>query len=72
MAFVPRTITPAMAAEGYNNEGRGELLGYIAVPAKHEESCSYRAAPGEAYCNCRIGLWRLKPRVRVKAQSVRV
>lgn len=65
--FVPRVITASMAAEGYNNEGRGELLGYIAEPDKHEKSCRYRITtkgdPDRANrepCTCRIGLWREK------------
>lgn len=69
--FVPRQITADMAVQGYNNEGRGEMIGYIAVPAQHEKTCPYRVW-GEL-CACRIGLWqekpKPKPRVRVKAIS---
>ena len=66
--FAPRKITADMAARGYNNEGLGKLIGYIAEPAKHEKTCKYRVSSG--VCNCRIGLWQqTKPRVRVKAIS---
>lgn len=58
--FVPRVISKGMAAEGYNNAGRGKLIGYIAVPEKHEKKCRYRVS-GDT-CNCRIGLWQdVKP-----------
>lgn len=66
--FVPRKITKDGAARGYNNEGRGKLIGYIADITKHEESCPYRVMA--RICNCRIGLWQDKPRIRVKARSV--
>lgn len=63
--FVPRIITKEMSAQGYNNEGKGELLGYIAVPAEHEAYCAYRITTGgdpdkqpHKSCTCRIGLWR--------------
>lgn len=63
--FVPRHISEEQAEKGYNNEGRGELLGYIAVPSQHEESCRYRISTGgdpdkqpHESCSCRIGLWQ--------------
>lgn len=63
--FVPRKISAEMAAQGYNNEGRGELLGYIAVPSQHEVTCRYRITTGgdpdkspHEPCTCRIGLWQ--------------
>lgn len=63
--FVPRTITPDQAARGYNNEGRGQLIGYVAVPAEHEKTCRYRISTGgnpdkapHESCTCRIGLWQ--------------
>jgi hypothetical protein len=63
--FVPRKISADDASQGYNNEGRGELLGYVAVPAEHEETCRYRISTGgnpdknpHESCSCRIGLWR--------------
>lgn len=65
--FKPRIITAEMAEEGYNNEGRGELIGYIAVPTQHEETCRYRISTGgdpdkkdRESCTCRIGLWQEK------------
>jgi hypothetical protein len=63
--FVPRHITADQAAQGYNNEGRGELMGYIAYPDQHEDTCAYRISTGGDWnkqpheaCTCRIGLWR--------------
>lgn len=70
LKFEPRQITEDMAAQGFNNAGRGELIGYVAIPAEHETTCAYRKnptrtpVPGEpnahtgVQCNCRIGLWR--------------
>lgn len=55
--FKPREISPEMAAQGYNNEGRGRLLGYIAEPDKHEKTCPYRKDK-KSSCACRIGLWQ--------------
>jgi hypothetical protein len=74
--FIPRTITPEQAARGYNNEGRGELLGYIAVPADHEMTCRYRITtkgdpdrtPHES-CTCRVGLWQEKPARRAPLKT---
>lgn len=72
--FVPRYISSEMAAQGYNNEGRGKCLGYISNPMEHESACAYRKnpkrapIPGEANahtgvsCNCRIGLWQDPPK----------
>lgn len=63
--FVPRSISGGQAEEGYNNEGRGELIGYLAEPMKHEETCRYRISTGgdanktpHEACSCRLGLWR--------------
>ena len=63
--FVPRIITADQAAQGYNNEGRGKMLGYIAIPSQHEKTCHYRLSTGgdpdkepHESCTCRIGLWR--------------
>lgn len=65
--FKPRIITAEQAEKGYNNQGRGELLGYIAVPLQHEETCRYRISTGgdpdkkdRESCTCRIGLWQEK------------
>lgn len=63
--FIPRHITADMVAQGYNNEGRGQLLGYIARPEEHERTCRYRIStrgdpnksPHET-CTCRVGLWQ--------------
>ena len=68
MKFVPRYIDPESAAQGYNNEGRGDLLGYISDRKQHEKTCRYRVttkgvsdkAPHES-CTCRIGLWKEEP-----------
>lgn len=63
--FVARKITAEQAAEGYNNEGRGRLIGYIAEPAKHAKVCRYRVSKTpHATCNCRIGLWCDAPKKR--------
>ena len=66
--FVPRVISEDMASKGYNNKGRGSLVGYVAVPNQHEESCRYRIScdgdldnPKRETCTCRIGLWREEP-----------
>lgn len=68
--FIPRHISAGLAAQGYNNEGRGDFMGCIADVAQHEKTCAYRKRPertlipGEANaytgvtCTCRIGLWR--------------
>ncbi len=56
--FVPRVISAEMAAQGYNNEGRGELLGYISDPKEHDESCAHKELDDKILCTCRIGLWR--------------
>lgn len=63
--FIPRVITLEQEKLGYNNEGRGELIGYLAVPDEHEETCRYRITTcGDADktphepCSCRLGLWR--------------
>lgn len=65
--FIPRHISKDQAAQGYNNEGRGELIGYIAYPDQHEKTCRYRKSckgnpdePKRKTCNCRIGLWQEK------------
>lgn len=58
--FTPRTITPEMAANGYNNAGRGRLIGYISEPSWHEPRCPYRRNTA-ARCACRIGLWQEDP-----------
>lgn len=55
--FEGREITPAMAAQGYNNKGRGKLIGYISDPAKHAPSCAHRKSMN-AYCTCPMGLWQ--------------
>lgn len=76
--FIPRKISADGAARGYNNEGRGKLIGYIADPKKHEKTCRYLISTGggpskfpHETCTCRIGLWQMsKPRVRVKAVTV--
>lgn len=64
--FVPRPISRDAAAQGYNNRGRGELIGYIAQPDAHESGCPYRENPKSAVCACRIGLWQKKPKVIAK------
>jgi hypothetical protein len=63
--FIPRVITLEQEKLGYNNEGRGECIGYLAEPDKHEETCRYRITTcGDADktphepCSCRLGLWR--------------
>ncbi len=56
--FIPRHISPEMAAHGYNNEGRGELLGYISDPLQHEETCAHKELDDKIPCTCRIGLWK--------------
>lgn len=74
--FVPRRITSDMAADGYNNQGKGTLLGYIANPDEHETTCRYRISTGgdrdkepHDACTCRIGLWREpRPSQRVVAE----
>lgn len=55
--FSPRTITPDMAALGYNNEGRGELIGYISDGARHEKTCPHYLDQKKT-CACRVGLWQ--------------
>lgn len=55
--FVPRHIDPSSASLGYNNEGRGKLLGWIGIPDQHEGSCPYRKNQQKS-CACRIGLWQ--------------
>lgn len=71
--FVPREISADMAAKGYNNAGRGKMLGYIAVPDQHEETCRYRISTGgdpnkepHEMCSCRIGLWQEEVLVKQK------
>lgn len=66
MRFVPRVITPAAAAGGYNNKGRGKLLGYISDPMQHEVSCPWRKSNGKkgTVCACRIGLWQETPKTK--------
>ena len=63
--FVPRHISQDSAAQGYNNEGRGKIIGYLAEPRKHEETCRYRISTGgdpnknpHEWCSCRLGLWQ--------------
>ncbi len=63
--FVPRHISRDQAEQGYNNEGRGKLLGYLAVPHEHETTCFYRISTGgdpntepHELCTCRLGLWQ--------------
>jgi hypothetical protein len=75
--FIPRVITQESAAQGYNNEGRGKLLGYVARPSEHEETCRYRISTGgdpnkepHEPCSCRIGLW--KDETMVKGPSGKV
>lgn len=65
--FIPRVITAEQAAQGYNNEGRGELLGYLAEPRQHDVTCRYRITcdgdrdrPSRESCTCRLGLWQDK------------
>jgi len=75
--FTPRHISPDNAEQGFNNEGRGQLIGYLAVPSQHEKTCRYRIStdgnpdkePHEA-CTCRLGLWREEtPTQRVLAEA---
>lgn len=63
--FIPRHISRDLAEQGYNNQGRGELIGYEAVPSRHEVTCRYRITTGGNWaksphetCTCRLGLWR--------------
>jgi hypothetical protein len=66
--FIPRYIPPESAALGYNNEGKGELIGYISDPFQHEEKCPYRIKRNKN-CACRIGLWQERKRpVKVKSR----
>ena len=72
--FVERLITADQKAQGYNNEGRGTLLGYIAYPEQHHQNCRYRISTGgnpdkqpHESCSCRLGLWQegyVKPRIK--------
>lgn len=56
--FKGRIITPEMAAEGYNNQQRGKLIGYITDPKQHEAKCQYVKTTGKNSCTCHIGLWQ--------------
>jgi hypothetical protein len=65
--FIPRFIYSDQAAQGYNNKGQGDMIGYIAAPEQHEETCCYRITTGgdpdknpHDTCSCRIGLWQVK------------
>jgi hypothetical protein len=65
--FTPRVITRVQAEQGYNNECRGELIGYLSEPEKHDATCRYRITcdgnrdnPSRKSCTCRLGLWREK------------
>jgi hypothetical protein len=76
--FIARVITREQAEQGYNNEGRGELLGYIAVPSQHEETCRYRISTGgnpdkkdRESCTCRIGLWQEKTPAQKVVDQIR-
>ena len=76
--FVPRKISADDAARGYNNEGRGELIGYIAVPIDHEKTCRYRISTGgnpdknpHELCTCRIGLWQEKTPTQLLVNEIR-
>ena len=57
--FIPRTITKESAALGYNNAGRGNLIGYISDPKQHEISCPHFKDASKT-CACRVGLWQEK------------
>lgn len=59
MTYTPRYISPEMAAQGFNNAGRGTLLGYISDPAHHEKSCAHKQLDDKICCTCRTGLWRV-------------
>ena len=65
--FVPRHISRDAAEQGYNNAGRGTLIGYAATPSEHESTCRYRISTGgnpdknpHESCTCRLGLWQEK------------
>ena len=75
--FIPSVITQDQAEQGYNNEGRGELIGYLAEPDKHDDTCHYRVTcrgnrdnSSRETCTCRLGLWREKTPVHKVVDSI--
>src|ERR1700723_663049 len=73
--FIPRVITEDMAAKGYNNAGRGQLIGYLAQPEKHEKECAYRKGNIKGVvgpsCTCRLGLWQETTATQVVVNEMR-
>lgn len=67
--FVPRVITADMAAQGYNNEGRGRQMGFITDPMQHEATCPWRKTDKKETCACRIGLWQAPVTVKPKRKT---
>ena len=66
--FIPRVISPEQAAQGYNNEGRGKLIGYISAQKYHETTCPH-FKDEKATCACRVGLWQEEPKKVVKRKK---